>query len=78
MAEKLDIKANPIQRNLNDVATDLTKIYYESNRADSIEEIQEAYIKFYATALAADRAGKGITIREDFISVVTSLSVENE
>ena len=50
MSDEVKVIPTPIQRNLNDVAMELTELYYRSINSNSIEKIQEVYKKFYATA----------------------------
>jgi hypothetical protein len=50
MADDIRVSPTPIQRNVKDVALELTLLYYQNNNTDSIEEIQETYAKFYAIA----------------------------
>ncbi|MCB2300641.1 hypothetical protein [Clostridium tagluense] len=50
MEEEIKVNPTPIQRNINDVAMELTQLYYRSQNSNSIEKIQEVYRKFYATA----------------------------
>ena len=49
MSDEVKVIPTPIQRNLNDVAMELTELYYRSINSNSIEKIQEVYKKFYAT-----------------------------
>lgn len=53
MADEVKVNPTPIQRNLFDVATDLTKLFYEDKSPSSVDEIAETYLKFYITAKAA-------------------------
>lgn len=55
MSNEVKVNPTPIQRNLNDVAMELTNLYFKArNFSDhSIENIQDAYKRFYATALNA-------------------------
>lgn len=52
MADEIRVSPTPIQRNLNDIAMELTQLYYSMQPANkyTIEDIQDAYKKFYATA----------------------------
>jgi len=54
MADEVRVSPTPIQRNVNDVALELTKMYYETYNVGSIEEIQETYARFYAIAARMD------------------------
>jgi hypothetical protein len=49
MSNELKVIPTPIQRNYNDVAMELTQLHFSSRNSD-VEEIQEVYKKFYATA----------------------------
>jgi len=53
MSEKMSVSPTPIQRNALDVATELTKMYFDRVGFDSKEEIAEAFLTFYSTAHAA-------------------------
>ena len=55
MADEIKVKPTPIQRNPLDVATELTLFYYEKTGVDSVEELQETFIKFHAVATAVDK-----------------------
>lgn len=50
MAKDIRVNPTPIQRNLNDVAMELTQLYYREHPINDIEEVQETYAKFYAIA----------------------------
>ncbi|MBZ9635512.1 hypothetical protein [Clostridium sp. FP1] len=52
MAEEIKVIPTPIQRNFNDVAMELTMLFYSkrNNNEYTVQKIQEAYRKFYATA----------------------------
>lgn len=51
MSDHIDVSPTPIQRNLNDVATELTVQYYKIHPDMKPEEIQEVYAQFYAVAI---------------------------
>lgn len=51
----MEMLPEPVQRNLFDVAVDLTKLYYEKVIPNSAKEVQETYLMFYAGALATYR-----------------------
>lgn len=53
MADQGKVAPTPIQRNLQDVAVDLTNLYYHQKTAKTVEEMQETYLKFYAVAVRA-------------------------
>ena len=53
MAEEIKTKPTPIQRNVLDVATELTQMYYGNHGMGSLEEIQQTFLKFYAMAETA-------------------------
>jgi len=55
LAETVKVEPRPIQRNVHDVAVELTHLYYENKPIGSIEELQEVYTKFYATAIISER-----------------------
>ncbi|MFT9498036.1 hypothetical protein [Anaerosolibacter sp.] len=59
MADEIKVKQTPVQRNNHDVAVELTKMYFQTVSVDdiSIEYMQEVYLKFYATAKAAEYVG---------------------
>lgn len=57
LADEVKVNPTPIQRNYNDVATELTQLYFSRFGFDNIEEIQEVYTKFYATALLCSNSG---------------------
>lgn len=52
--EKITIAS---QRNLNDVALELTKLWYRTHAIESLEELQGTYKECYKAALEA-RSGK--------------------
>ena len=53
MSDKIEVSPTPIQRNALDVATELTKLYYERFSAESKEEIAEVFLLYYSTVKAA-------------------------
>jgi len=53
MPDNIEISPTPIQRNLLDVATELTQLYYSAHSKGDIEEIQRTFYKFYAIAAKA-------------------------
>lgn len=55
MANDIKVSPTPIQRNLNDVAVELTQLYYKDNTASSVEDVKKTYIEFFKTALTAQR-----------------------
>ena len=55
MAETIRVEPTPIQRNLFDVAVELTQLYFETKRPDSVTEIQEVYTEFYSTVVSVRR-----------------------
>jgi hypothetical protein len=62
MAENINVSSEPtpIQRNAEDVAIELTQLYYRKGDYTTpltIEGIQETYSKFYATARMMNRYG---------------------
>ncbi|WP_297422120.1 hypothetical protein [Clostridium sp.] len=63
MADNINVNAEPtpIQRNAEDVAIELTQLYYEKGDYTApitIEKIQETYSKFYATARVMKEYGR--------------------
>ncbi|MHB8062140.1 MAG: hypothetical protein ACYDG2_05805 [Ruminiclostridium sp.] len=50
MADDIKINPNPIQRNAFDVAVELTELYRSYHRFESVQDLQETFTKFYATA----------------------------
>lgn len=56
MADDIRVNPTPIQRNTLDVATELTQLYFSRVAFESIEEIQETFLKFYTVAYHANRA----------------------
>lgn len=57
MSNELTTKPSPIQRNLNDVAVELTQLFYKSRPPQTVQEIQETYFKFYSIAQIASNDG---------------------
>jgi hypothetical protein len=55
MNNEVKIVPTPIQRNLNDVAMELTELYFSRHSGSecTIENIQNTYKKFYAIAMNA-------------------------
>jgi hypothetical protein len=51
MAEEIKVSPTPIQRNLLDVATELTKLYYETHTPSDVEEVKNTYSEFYKTVV---------------------------
>lgn len=50
MAETIEVTPTPIQRNLNDVAVELTTLALEYNGNRDPDEIERLYRKFYKVA----------------------------
>ncbi|MBU3215842.1 hypothetical protein LL033_11835 [Clostridium estertheticum] len=52
MSDQVKVNPTPIQRNINDVAMELTELYYSASNGSeyTVEKIQQTYRKFYATA----------------------------
>jgi hypothetical protein len=50
MSETISVSPTPIQRNSADVALELTELYFKRYGLDSMQDITDAYSKFYATA----------------------------
>jgi hypothetical protein len=55
MAEKHRVAPVLMQRNKFDVAMELTHLYYRERLVDNIQQVQEVFTKFYATADIAER-----------------------
>lgn len=64
--EEVKVKPTPVQRNVLDVATELTLLYYEKNSFSSVDQIQETFVSFYAAVRAAEFSGSKDLI--DFLS----------
>ena len=47
---ELNVRPTPIQRNMMDVATDLTLAYVTKCDVNSVEEVQQMYLTFFAVA----------------------------
>jgi len=58
MGDKIEVKHVPVQRNVLDVATDLTLAYTATYGIGSVEEMQQVFLKFYAVAQHAWNAGR--------------------
>lgn len=54
MPDNVSVTPTPIQRNILDVAMELTQLYYNSHQTGSLEEMQETFSKFYAVAKVLD------------------------
>lgn len=54
MSDEIKVKPTPIQRNVLDVAMELTQLYYECVTPKGVEEIQETFSKFYTTAATCE------------------------
>lgn len=50
MADQIEVKPTPIQRNTFDVATELTQMFFSKFSIGSEEEVQKTFAKFYAVA----------------------------
>ena len=50
MSETIKVEPTPIQRNLFDVAVELTKLYYENKPVGKVEEMKEVYLELYNMA----------------------------
>lgn len=46
--KNMEVKLAPIQRNINDVAIELTELYYSQYKFNSIDELSDTYSKFYS------------------------------
>jgi hypothetical protein len=55
MADDINVKPTPIQRNKFDVAVELVEFSKPYISYDNIEDIQNAFAKFYAIAAACER-----------------------
>jgi len=49
--EEIKVTSMPTQRSINDVALELTQLYYKNIEPNNVEELQEAYAKLYAIAI---------------------------
>lgn len=57
MSNEAKVNPTPIQRNLNDVAMELTQLYYRAQNTGkeyTIERIHEVYKHFYAIAVKSE------------------------
>jgi len=52
---------------------ELTQLYYKGKTANSIEEVQEVFAKFYATAITSERT----KINECFQKIITRRLTED-
>jgi hypothetical protein len=59
MADEIKVVPTPIQRNENDVATELTMLYFRDKPVGSAEEIQTIFVKMFA-AVGAAHAGPAV------------------
>lgn len=60
MADNINVEPTPIQRNAEDVAMELTQLFYRKGDYETpitIESLQETYAKFYAVARMMNRYG---------------------
>lgn len=55
MANDINVKPSPIQRNNRDIAIELTKMYLKDFGIQSLEDMQEVYAKFYAVSTLMER-----------------------
>ena len=60
MSDEVKTGSAPIQRNLNDIAMELTQLYFSERNPGTIAQIQDTYKRFYATA----RNASGISLDE--------------
>ena len=57
MPEEIKVRPSPVQRNVLDVATELTLLYYSKNSFSSVEQVQETFVSFYAAVRTAEFSG---------------------
>ena len=57
MADDIKVKPTPIQRNILDVAMELTELFCNYHSYESLEDLQNAFVKFYAVAQTCEYAG---------------------
>ncbi len=50
MADEIKVNPTPNQRNLQDVAIELTQLYYRDRVVGEVGNIQETYLKFFSIA----------------------------
>lgn len=55
MSETVEVKPTPIQRNLHDVAVELTALTLPHNGKRDADEIERLYRKFYKAAYECSR-----------------------
>ncbi|HHZ12833.1 MAG: hypothetical protein ACOX1R_02885 [Caldicoprobacterales bacterium] len=72
MAEDIKVNLKPIQRNLHDVALELTQLYYENHHMGDVEEVQEIYARFYAIAAKMDYLSN-----RDFDKMISEEVIDN-
>lgn len=72
MAEDIRVNLKPIQRNLHDVALELTQLYYENHHMGDVEEVQEIYARFYAIAAKMDYLSN-----RDFDKMISEEVIDN-
>ena len=72
MAEDIKVNLKPIQRNLHDVALELTQLYYENHHMGDVEEVQEIYARFYAIAARMDYLSN-----RDFDKMISEEVIDN-
>jgi hypothetical protein len=72
MAEDIKVNLKPIQRNINDVALELTQLYYENHHMGDVEEVQEIYARFYAIAAKMDYLSN-----RDFDKMISEEVIDN-
>jgi hypothetical protein len=69
MPDNIEVSTTPIQRNLLDVATELTQLYFSAHPIGDVDEIQRKFFKFYAIAAKA-RSIDGATINANIPNVL--------
>ena len=50
MANEVKVNPTPIQRNVLDVATELTQFYYRGRTVKDADTLAQTFMKFYVTA----------------------------
>ncbi len=57
MSDDIKVKPTPIQRNILDVAMELTELFSNYHNYESLEDLQNTFVKFYAIAQICECAG---------------------
>ncbi|MBT2599101.1 MULTISPECIES: hypothetical protein [unclassified Oceanobacillus] len=72
MAETVSVNPSPIQRNTNDVAIELTKLYGSRFGFASEEELENTYARYYALAKTLELNYRGLDnlVPEDILNKI--------